>query len=429
LARCLVAVGFVLLVFGAGALAAKPKTKPVVIKSFQLYVVRPDGSKLAPLGKLGRLHPSLVRWSPDGQHVAFAADNPGISWLGGSAQPDLLVIDANGKHLHSLTAGAFKNGPVAAWAWSPDSTTVAYIQDTFPESGSEAMAAYFGPTLITAPGEDQSVGAVAFSWSPDGRSVAYSDIVAQPPSTATLAGTRLVVAAQNWLEHGSGAGPRVVTGVPAPYRWLTDPAWSADGGHLAFSAAPNSDDQGHVFVVNTDGTQLVDVTGVTPPGSAPPASTPTVGYAPVWSPKGGRLAFVGKDVYANTDAYAVNADGSGLVLLGNIAPRSVPLWSPDGRRLALTDDGSVEIRNADASGRTIYLGVGARSSSPAWSPDGKRLALVRFPLKGRPRIVTISPAGTGLHTVALLPAGTSSATIDWSSRNVLVFSAWHGAHG
>jgi Tol biopolymer transport system component len=421
-------VGFTVLVFGSAALAANAKPKPVLIKLFQLYVVRPDGSKLSPVGKLGRLHPSRVRWSPDGAQIAFAADNPGISWLGGSAQPDLLVIDATGRRLHSLTAAALKNGPVVAWAWSPDSRRVAYIQDTVPESGSEAMAAYFGPTLITALGEDQSAGALAFSWSPDGRSVAYSDVIIQEPSGATVAGTRLVVAAQNWLESGSGAGPRVVTGVPAPYRLLTDPAWSPDGEHLAFSAAPNSDDRGHVFVVNTDGTNLVDVTAVagTTPGSSPPASTPTVGYSPVWSPNGDRLAFVGKDVYANTHAYAVNPDGSGLVLLGNIAPGSVPLWSPDGKRLALTDQATVAIRNADGSGRTVYLEAGARDYSPVWAPDGKRLALVRFPRKGQPRIVTVSPAGTGLHTVALLPAGT--ATIDWSSRNMLAFSPWHGTH-
>ena len=55
---------------------------------------------------------------------------------------------------------------------------------------------------------------------------------------------------------------------------------------------------------------------------------------PAWSPDGGKIAFVStRD--GNPEIYVMNADGTGVVNLStNAASDLGPAWSPDGTRLA-----------------------------------------------------------------------------------------------
>ncbi len=117
-----------------------------------------------------------------------------------------------------------------------------------------------------------------------------------------------------------------------------------------------------------------------------------VGSVPVWSPDGTRIAFVSNHNYADTSGggqaasrdepglYTMAADGSDVRHLAP-ADSSIhsfpPRWSPDGRRLAF-------VRGAGTPGQAVYT-VGADGSDlkritpaaslPSWSPDGERLAL------------------------------------------------------
>ena len=100
---------------------------------------------------------------------------------------------------------------------------------------------------------------------------------------------------------------------------------------------------------------------------------------PTWSPDGTRIAFVsGRLASANRDVWVIQADGTGLVNLTRDAlDEGPPSWSPDGRRLAFTSapivpgaKSSVEIIDADGNGRRVLAG----GSAPAWSPDGTRIA-------------------------------------------------------
>ncbi len=117
-----------------------------------------------------------------------------------------------------------------------------------------------------------------------------------------------------------------------------------------------------------------------------------VGSVPVWSPDGTRIAFVSNHNYADTAGggqtgsrdepglYTMAADGSDI---RGLAPADSPIhsfpprWSPDGRRLAF-------VRGAGTPGQAVYT-VGADGSDlnritptaslPSWSPGGERLAL------------------------------------------------------
>ena len=66
----------------------------------------------------------------------------------------------------------------------------------------------------------------------------------------------------------------------------------------------------------------------------------------------------------------MDADGTNRVRL---AAGSLPVWSPDGSRIAFVSADGVTVMNADGSdARALTAGV-----DPTWSPDGARLAVSR----------------------------------------------------
>jgi Tol biopolymer transport system component len=375
--------------------AAKPT--PLSPAAARIYVMRPDGSRLRQLARLAApivatgatwLSPLDLRWSPNGRYLAFAGAHESDGLV--SPVTDLYVMAASGRSYANATSSG-GDLDVVTWAWSPDSVNAACIIDSFPSGGVVITGEDGGRFLVFAPHfESTREPGVAFGWSPDGRTVAYSD------------GTQLLVVAPD------GSGKRVVTAAPPPYTWLTDPAWSADGKRIAFVAARTKDSAGHVFVVNADGSGLVEVAG-----------TVGAGAGPVWSSRG-KIAFTASD-----GVYVVSADGSGLVEVSRGRANLVPKWAPDGLHLALvpaSGSGHVFVVGADGAGLVDLTRNARRDFSPVWSPDGKRLALLRIPRRGPPRIVTVGPAGGYLRVALLLPPRTTGGKVDWSSRNELAFT-------
>jgi Tol biopolymer transport system component len=93
-----------------------------------LYVVDLDGSnphRITPWG----IKAGDADWSPDGKHIVFEANPPRLG--GGST---VMVVDADGRHLHSLTrdAGITGVGPSTRTeesldpVWSPDGTKIMF---------------------------------------------------------------------------------------------------------------------------------------------------------------------------------------------------------------------------------------------------------------------------------------------------------------
>jgi hypothetical protein len=197
-----------------------------------------------------------------------------------------------------------------------------------------------------------------------------------------------------------------------------DPAWSPDGKRIAFARYSRGEDgptPTAIFVMNSDGTGLIQVTG---PGFRSPSWSPqgdalafdgsddssctlffcgaiyvqelsvgsvmrrvaTSGFAPAWSPDGSRIAFVGHSMIDDDDHYSlrlVNPDGSGLqeIAQAGWVYSDRPTWSPDGILIAFSLWGHIHVIRADGTGQTqLTTSQSALPRGLAWSPDGVRIA-------------------------------------------------------
>lgn len=162
-----------------------------------------------------------------------------------------------------------------------------------------------------------------------------------------------------------------------PMSWrASDPAWSPDGSHIAFS----SDREGNWEIYVADAKT----------GSRERLTRNRAGdHAPAWSPDGTMLAFVrqfgryspstGASVFSASSIVTMKADGTGeIVCTPQAGLDSDPQWSPDGSLIVFisTRDGTPEIHvmKADGSNRRRLTNNSAQERSPVWSPDGRLIA-------------------------------------------------------
>src|SRR4051812_16442993 len=132
----------------------------------------------------------------------------------------------------------------------------------------------------------------------------------------------------------------------------------------------------------------------------------------------GRIVFVGAGGLST-----IKADGSGLKVLST-DEYSGPSFSPDGSRIALTDDNDQLLVMSANGGSATKIADGAQM--PCWSPDGTKIAFGS--LNGG--IVTVNADGSGLAQLttgsdtgcAWSPDGTQIAFSRWNGSNSTLFS-------
>jgi TolB protein len=180
-----------------------------------------------------------------------------------------------------------------------------------------------------------------------------------------------------YVVQANGRGKRRLTRHPAVEG---NPAWSPDGRTIAFTRR-GAGFQIHTYVMNADGS-----------GKRRLTHNGGIHFSVAWSPDGQKLLFerpnprhAGSAAAAARgdwpeEVYIMNADGSGQRrLTRNPARDGGPVWSPDGRKIALTREWSngrreIYVMNADGSGQRSLTPARSGSFSPAWSPDGRKIA-------------------------------------------------------
>lgn len=261
-----------------------------------IYAMRADGTGVRALTKDPgeRIDPS---WSPDGTNLAFGSDRDG--------DLEIYVLNvATGEERQVTNDPADDTSP----AWSPDGTKLVFVSQRdgntdlywIGADGDESRGSEI-TRLTTDPGADYDP-----AWSADGTQIYFardqldggehSDLyVLNAPS----AGDPEPPPPTPWAEPG-----------PTAYQ----PAPSPDGSKIAFVSV--TDDASQVFVANTDGSDVRQVT-----------QDPTNKSNPSWSPDGGQIVFSAEGESEN-DLFVVNADGTDLRPISLPGDDVTPAWNP-----------------------------------------------------------------------------------------------------
>lgn len=161
---------------------------------------------------------------------------------------------------------------------------------------------------------------------------------------------------------GNGAQAALTSKEP-----IISPAWSPDGGKLAYVSFEAKKPIIYVHDLATGRRHVA-------------ANFKGSNSAPAWSPDGKKLAVVlTKD--GSSQLYLVNADGSGVTRLASSSGIDTePQFSPDGEFIYFTSDrgGSPQVYRLPAAGGAAQRVTfeGSYNVTPRLSPDGKKLAYV-----------------------------------------------------
>jgi TolB protein len=256
-------------------------------------------------------------WSPDGSTIVFERRG---RWDRSGYRPELYMVDADGTGLRRLTDCRGDCVGDAQPAYSRDGRRIAFVRSYGPlldglqprrrsvlevSADGTGLREILGFDLIRdrrLPQDPQ--------WSPDGRRLSltiYAD--------ASVFGVDVGV----FTVGADGAGLRRLAPLTS---FGAD--WSPDGRRIALSVAygPSSPEGVEVYTIRPDGTGLRRLTRSGRGRSA---------VEPAWSPDGGRIAFVrtGRRERGFSDLYVVRADGSALRRLTRTPfAEGSPDWGP-----------------------------------------------------------------------------------------------------
>ncbi len=274
----------------------------------------------------GRAEVPVMRplWSPDGRYLA----------LSGPGYQGLWLYDREDGTLRRLT-----DAPAAGFgfSWSADGTTLLARVARF-----EGLRRYNAiVTVDVATGRVQRVGEERTlmpdlpRWAPDDRHVLLYrrgrvetlDTGKPAVLTPAKAGAPVLLSGGGRLQRVAGTAVTAIH--PIPDAEVLNVTSSPQGAQVAFEVLG-----GNLYVMNSDGTGLVDL---------------GPGHRPQWSPDGRWVVFMrtADDGYRFTasDLYAARADGSATVRLTHTAEvlEMNPAWSPDGAWIAFDDHATGDV--------------------------------------------------------------------------------------
>lgn len=266
--------------------------------------------------------------APTGGAATQLTHGPGVqahsAWSPGGAQAVFSQVTATGSSIMRINADGTGTMPInqgTPWSivpsWSPDGSRVAFTSDSDGNFEIYSMNAD-GSEVRQLTFSDAETSHVGPKYSPDGKKILYA---VHHRDDATVNTQDL------WLMNTDGSGQtRLTTG----YDNAESRTWSPDGRRIAFNSVV--DGIGQIYVMNADGTGIQQVTtnpGTTPaflPGGIFPPLRGDV--TPAWSPDGGRIAFA-SDRDGNFEIYTMTPAGTDLVRLTHTPDQEVSVgWSP-----------------------------------------------------------------------------------------------------
>jgi Tol biopolymer transport system component len=320
-------------------------------------------------------------WSPDSQWIAYITGTNNVDIVPAEGGQPKTIIEVDPE---VLKAGDY----VWPTGWTSDSKKL-IVQDcakglfAVPVSGGNREEIYKFPDPKKAKERDEWL-----TLSPDGRLLAFQ---------STQGGNQDI-----YVMPVQGGEPVRITDDPASDN---GPLWSYDGQWLAFDSSRTGRNETWVIRITPDGQ----------PGGQPVQAT-RGGGGGVWT-QDGRIAYsTDKEIF---HVFVANADGSGEVQLTKLNKWNVgPRWSRDAKTIAFST-----VRGEGREGRravwTVPSNGGeekflALGDNPVWSPDGKTMALI--PFTGYPPVqakISIVPTAGG-EAKELMSYDGALTNLDWS---------------
>ena len=198
-----------------------------------LFVMNPDGSSPVNLSKPFGI-PAGGTWSPDKTKIAFDSERTG-NW-------EIFVINADGSNLVNLSNDP---GTDQRPRWSPDGTQILWTKSPPRHIGGSRDI-----FVMDADGSNKrNLGKGYYhGWSPDATQIAFSLPINAGPN-ANFADIHVM--------NADGTDRRRVSNAVTSDYFRS---WSPDGTKIAFQGINDWRGHRHVYVVNIDGSNLVDLT-------------------------------------------------------------------------------------------------------------------------------------------------------------------------
>lgn len=243
-------------------------------------------------------------WSPDGTQIVFTT--------GPDAQgQDLWKINVDGTGLTQLTSNSERE---TFPSWNPNGLTIAYDWES-PTSNTDIFVMNNdGSNKIQL--TSNVVDEEGPSYSPDGTKIAYARATDTSSTNYDI-----------WVMDADGTNQTRLTTHPDSEFWGI--TWSPDGSKIAFSAGPPYGPPKNIVVINSDGTNRIELT-----------SRSDTNINPSWSPDGRKIAFA-SDRSGNYEIWVMNSDGTNQIELTNDPSEDrFPVWCPTGEKIAFISDRS-----------------------------------------------------------------------------------------
>jgi Tol biopolymer transport system component len=302
-------------------------------------------------------------WSPDGQWIAYHAEDP---------DHDLWVVSASGGEPRALTASRTDDVPAT---WLPDGSAVVFLQQGAGDTRTMVAPLDGGP--IRQLGQPMD-GNVYVTPSPDGRWLALD---------VRLGGRSTI-----WVQETAGGAARQLTTEGfEELPWVR--AWSPDSRSLVYTSRRNGTTD--LWIVEVETGEVRQLT-----------QDVRDDFGAVWSPDGSRIAFLSRRG-GQVDVWIVSAaGGQPRRITADRAMESDLQWSPDGQSIlfhrAENSAGVHVIPASGGSSRVLFSWPQTNMANLHLSPDGRTLVF-QSNRSGVPDIWTVPLSGGEPTAIANSP--------------------------